>query len=106
MDKNVLLKLIIDRIVYLVEPVEIFLFGSFAFEKQRVNSDIDLLVVMNVLHKRQQLVKEITYFISQLGYNSDIILISKNELVTELTMEKSFLFSALKKSLKVYEKSA
>jgi len=104
MDANVFLKLIIERVVYLMEPLEIILFGSFASEKQRVNSDIDLLVVTNELHKRQQLAKEITSFISQFGFNSDIILMSKKELEMELTREKCFLYSALKKSLKIYEK--
>jgi len=98
------LQMIRDQIIYLTDPDEIILFGSFASGKERPDSDIDLLVVVPPLHNRQQMAREITTFIAQMGVHSDIILLNCSELAAAMADGKSFLFNALKKSIIIYKK--
>ncbi len=100
-----LLNRIIEQIVYLVEPYEIILFGSFASGNQQVNSDIDLLIIADEVHHGKKITKEISDFIAQYGYRSDILLRNKSDVEIEMTEPKSFLYNALKKSKKIYKKS-
>ena len=101
---DTLQKRIVDYIVHLLEPTEIILFGSYASGMQRNNSDVDLLIVTEQIQNRQHLKNDITNFILQFGYSSDIILMTKNELQLELSVEKKFLFNAIKISKKIYKK--
>lgn len=100
-----LLNRIINQIVYLVEPSEIILFGSFASGNQQVNSDIDLLIVCDSVLYPQKFSLDICDFIAQFGYRSDIIVKSKCELEMEMKEPRSFLYNALKKSKVIYQKS-
>ena len=101
---DTLQKKIVDYIVHLLEPTEIILFGSYASGMQRNNSDIDLLIVTERMQNRQHLKNDISSFLLQFGYSSDIILMSKKELQLELSVEKKFLFNAIKISQKIYKK--
>lgn len=94
-----------DQIVYLTDPDEIIVFGSFASGKERPDSDIDLVVVAPILRNRQQIAREIGTFIAELGIHSDVILLSQDELTASVTDRKSFLSNALKKSIIIYKKS-
>src|SRR5574340_997047 len=93
-----LLQRICDQVVYLCDPQEIILFGSFASGNRRNDSDIDLLIVGSNLQNRQLMSREITGFIAQLGLHADIILLSTAEHEAEMKDAKSFLFNALKNS--------
>jgi predicted nucleotidyltransferase len=103
---EVVLQQIIDHITYLTEPSEIVLFGSYASGRQRSNSDIDLLIVTDKLHNRHLLTKEVADFISQIGYRSDVIFMSKSEVESTLHNEKHFLYNALKNAKKIYKKGS
>ncbi|HEY4206700.1 MAG TPA: nucleotidyltransferase domain-containing protein [Puia sp.] len=100
------LQRISDQIVYLTDPDEIILFGSFASRKERSDSDIDLVVVVPLLHNRQRMAREIGSFIAEFGVHSDVILLNRSELTAAMADGKSFLSNALKKSIIIYKKLA
>lgn len=105
MNKKDLLSRIVDQVVYLAAPLEIILFGSYASGRAQNHSDIDLLIVADQVHKPEQLSREIKDFIAGFGVRSDVILRSRKELEREVLLTRGFLYNALKKSRKIYEKS-
>ena len=99
-----LLKRIVDYIVYVTDPEEIILFGSVAMGTNNSYSDIDLLIISKNTYHRGKITQDISGFISQLGFQSDIIFLKPTELLQELNNPMSLLFNALKEQNKIYEK--
>ena len=74
------ISLTVEGIIKVLKPVKIFLFGSAATDSFTENSDLDFLIVApNGINKRKT-IQEIYRKISDIGFASDIILVTQDEL--------------------------
>lgn len=96
---------IVDYITYITDPEEIILFGSMAVATNDVSSDIDLLIVSQIKFQRSKIALDIKTYIAQMGYRSDIIILTIDELNVALNAPESLLHNALKKSKNIFKKN-
>lgn len=76
---DAILKDVIGRILSVVAPKQIFLFGSAARGEIRENSDIDLMVIVpNGLHRRKTS-KNIYRKMIGLGFATDIVVVTEGD---------------------------
>lgn len=81
LDSN-LIEEIKKRLIKIYDPLEIYLFGSYAWGKPDKDSDLDLLVVVDYIQDEQQRHKSLVQGYSilyDLGFSKDILLCSKEE---------------------------
>jgi uncharacterized protein len=97
-----LIKKIVAYIIHTTDPEEIILFGSVASGRHEVNSDIDLLVIMESTYRRSQTKEDIRGFVARFGYHADVLLLTPAELSAAMSDSSSFLHNALKMSRKIY----
>ena len=71
--------MIVGRLVRLVDPVRIVLFGSRARGDAREDSDYDLLVVMDELDDRRAMRLALREAIDDLPISKDVIVATKEE---------------------------
>jgi uncharacterized protein len=90
-----ILNRIVDRIINTAHPSRIILFGSAAAGKMKENSDFDLLVVMkNNVHRRTT--SHLIYqSISDIGFATDIIVVTEDDISSLKNTEENFLRPAL-----------
>ena len=82
MDKNTLDKILqetLQRILEVVKPKKVILFGSAARGSMGVNSDIDLLVVVPAGVHRRQTAQKIYRNMIGVGFAADIIVVTEDD---------------------------
>jgi predicted nucleotidyltransferase len=79
-DKSEILDLLVKRVVELVHPLQIILFGSWARGDNSPDSDIDLLVVMPEGTQRQETELFLYEFLPVIGIPFDIIVATPQNL--------------------------
>ncbi|SRR5690606_37924287 len=99
------LKKIVGYLIKVAAPEKIILFGSMASGKQNVYSDIDLLVITNIIQEKKNMVDQITGFINELSLKSDVLIHSEVEIEKASMLPFSFLGSIVKEGKIIYQKS-
>lgn len=93
---------IVKRIVETSRPSKVILFGSAAKGNMTENSDFDLLVIMkNGIHRRRT-AQQIYRDISDIGFASDILVVTEEDLDLYGEDEASIIKPALKEGKILY----
>ncbi len=97
-----LLNQLIQRIVELVHPRRIILFGSAARGQMGPHSDLDLLVVMPDGVHRRQTVQSLYRNLPAIGIGKDIIVVTESDLRDYGANPSLVLYPALREGKEVY----
>ncbi|MBI5217934.1 MAG: nucleotidyltransferase domain-containing protein [Bacteroidia bacterium] len=95
---------IINKIVANYFPEKIILFGSYAGGAPNDDSDIDLLVVKQTATLRHRRAIEVSKYLYRTMIPMDILVYTPEEYEQEQHLKYSFLSSALKNSIVLYER--
>jgi predicted nucleotidyltransferase len=78
---DTLLEEIIKRILSVVDPIKIILFGSYAYGEPKRSSDLDILVVMeNTIGSRRKVASEIYGSLCGILIPKDVIVVTLNDI--------------------------
>ncbi len=97
-------EVIVDRIVSLVHPEKIVLFGSRAQGTAHPNSDIDLLVIARSREPRYRRAAPIYGALSDILMGMDILVYSPQEVEEWSAVPQAFVTTALRRGTVLYEK--
>lgn len=93
-----------DRIVRNFKPLKVILFGSYAYGKPTVDSDVDILVIMNS-RKRPSRRRYEAYKVCDIPFTPmDILVLTPGEVRRRLKWFDPFLDEVLTKGRVFYEK--
>ncbi len=93
----------VERIALIFDPERIILFGSYAEDRPRPASDVDLLFVMDTdLRPTVQAVQILQSVEHRFGV--DLIVITPKELIRRAGLGDSFLLEVLERGTVVYER--
>ena len=105
MRKEIILKKIVNLIIGCCSPEKVFLFGSYARGDATDNSDIDLLIVMNVpKSSKRKWKQQLYYHLAGIGISKDIIVVTPDEIEKYKDIAGTVLFPALREGKLLYEK--
>ena len=93
---------LVARIVEKFQPQRIILFGSYASDTPRPESDVDLLVVMDTPMRETQQALQIRQYVNPL-FGVDILVYQPSRLEERLRLGDSFLQEITSKGIVVYE---
>jgi len=93
----------VDRIVTRFHPRRVLLFGSHARDTANAQSDVDLLVVFDLVADRRQTAIDIRRALSDLPVSKDIIVTTPEEIARRGELTGSILRSALREGRVLYE---
>ena len=96
---------IISKIIRNYDPDKIILFGSYAKGTANEDSDLDLIIVKNTDKPKHKRGKEVRKFLLGSLIPMDLKVYTPDEFENERSSDFSFLNSAIKDSLIVYERS-
>jgi predicted nucleotidyltransferase len=99
------LPLIIERIVQRFNPVRIILFGSHARGEARLDSDLDLLVVLPSVANKRQAAVEIRRALNGVPVSKDIIVTTPEEIAARGNVVGLILRPALREGRVIYERA-
>lgn len=94
---------VVQRIVEVAQPERIILFGSLARRQGGKDSDIDLLVVKDGVHRRQ-LAQTIYQRLVGVGVPVDVVVATQDDIVRYSKADTLILKSALEDGLLLYER--
>jgi predicted nucleotidyltransferase len=97
--------LIIERIVSGYDPEKIILFGSYAFDNQNPDSDVDLFVVKESEMPRPQRAVLLRKMLLGTGVPLDLVVYTPQEVEKSQNIAYSFVNEVLKTGKVVYERS-
>jgi predicted nucleotidyltransferase len=104
MDADIKKKLddITGKIISSCSPIKIILFGSAVKDKMSKDSDFDILVVMNNRTHRRKTAQLIYKTIAEVGFASDIIVVTEEDIKRYSNIEESIIYPALKEGRILY----
>jgi len=102
--ESMLIKKITEKIKKAVSPEKIILFGSYAAGKQKDNSDLDILVIMNSLLPRYKRSVPIYKALAGILIPKDIIVYTPEEVEEWKNVSQAFVTSAISKGKVLYAK--
>ena len=97
---------IVHRIVRQFDPEKIILFGSHARGTAGPDSDVDLLVVMQVLTSKRQKATEIDMALLGIDLPVDVIVLKPEELERNRSQRGTIINPALREGKVLYERGA
>jgi predicted nucleotidyltransferase len=97
---------IVYRIVRLVKPSKVFLFGSYVKKSATINSDLDLLIVMESKLPRQKRAASIKSLISGYAIPVNVIVYTPSEIEAQRKNKYSFISSVLSFAKELYSGEA
>ncbi|MFH0797190.1 MAG: nucleotidyltransferase domain-containing protein [Candidatus Omnitrophota bacterium] len=97
------IKKIIKQIVKSYKPEQVVLFGSFAYGKTKLSSDIDLLIIKKTKKRKIERIKEVLMKVES-NFPLEPLVYSPEELQERLEMGDFFFQDIMKKGKVVYAK--
>ena len=94
---------IVRRIVKLIHPQKIILFGSQAWSDSRFGSDVDLLVIADSTEPRYRGAAPLYGALSDILIPMDILVYSPNEVKEWSNVRQAFLTTAVREGKVIYE---
>lgn len=70
---------IVSKLIEAVQPVKIYLFGSFAYGKPVAGSDLDILVVKDDFEKRIVIKRAMRKALTDIDLPKDLLVVSSDE---------------------------
>lgn len=95
---------IVNRIVIHYNPEKIILFGSYANGPVNENSDLDFIIIKNTEKPKHRRGREVRRFLLGSMVPLDLKIYTPEEFETECNLNYSFVNSAIKNSVIVYER--
>lgn len=99
---DTIIRELVARIVSGFQPQRVILFGSYANDTQRPESDVDLLVVMDTPLRESQQALQIRQYVKPL-FGVDILVYKPSHLRERLRLGDSFLQEITSQGIVVYE---
>jgi len=96
----------VRRIVKLLGPERVILFGSYADGTQGPDSDVDLLVVARVSGAKRQREVELYRLLAGIGLPKDIVIVTPDDIEEYGQVPGTIIQSALRRGKVLYERSA
>jgi predicted nucleotidyltransferase len=96
----------VRRIVERFHPEKIVLFGSYARGNPTGDSDVDLLVVMQVTTSKRKQAAEIDVALADIGLPKDIIVVTPDEVERYRDVVGSIVYPAIREGKVLYEHAA
>ncbi|OGS19753.1 MAG: hypothetical protein A2219_04770 [Elusimicrobia bacterium RIFOXYA2_FULL_50_26] len=99
------IKEIADKIVNVIHPEKIILFGSYAYGKPTENSDLDILVIVRdssePRHRRARTIRKNLWELPVIP--KDIIVYTEGEIEEWINVKEAFITQVVKKGKVLYE---
>ena len=95
----------VRRIVEQFHPEKVILFGSYARGTAGPDSDVDLLVVKNVVGPKRQERLNIRLALRGIGLAKDVILVTPEEVEKEKNLVGTIVYPALREGKVLYERT-
>ena len=105
MTSDAIVETMVDRIVERFHPCRVVLFGSRARGTDTEWSDVDLLVVMDVVTDKRQAAVEMRRALGDMLVSKDIIVTTPGEIARRGDMPGTVLQAALREGKTVYERT-
>ncbi|MCY3709050.1 MAG: nucleotidyltransferase domain-containing protein [Caldilineaceae bacterium] len=105
MTTNTVIETMVDRIVARFQPARVLLFGSHARGTANHWSDVDLLVVMDVVSDKRHAAVEMGRLLCDLPVSKDIIVTTPEEIARRGHIVGTVLRAALRDGKVVYERT-
>ncbi len=99
------IRAVVERIVAAVNPDKVILFGSYAYGKPTIDSDVDFLVVMDSDERPAKRAIRIEYDLLDVPFPMDILVRTPSEIAERLQMEDYFMREIIQRGQTVYERS-
>ena len=96
----------VRRIVERFHPEQVILFGSYARGKAGPDSDVDLLVVMQVSGSKRKIAVEIDLALAGMGLPKDIIVVTPEEVARLRDIVGTIVYPAVREGKVMYECAA
>lgn len=96
---------IVDKIAKNYDPDKIILFGSHATGTANNDSDLDFIIVKNTNKPKHKRGRDVRRFLLGTMIPIDLKIYTPNEFENEMKFSFSFLNSAMKNSIVVYERN-
>ncbi len=105
-DVKSILNSMVERIVARFHPEKIILFGSYARGDATYDSDLDLLVVMDIHGSRRQTANEIDMLLDDRTVPLDLIVLTPEELERQKSLVGTIAHEAAREGVLIYERAA
>lgn len=84
-------------------PEKVFLFGSYAWGKPRINSDMDLLVIKKTKKDQYKRIPEVRGYLHNINQAFDILVLTPQEMSRRLKMGDFFIEEIVNRGKVLYE---
>jgi predicted nucleotidyltransferase len=98
------LPIVVERIIRQFDPISIILFGSWARNQARQDSDYDLLIVLPQAENKRKAAIQIGNSLSDLPISKDIIVTTPEEIASKRNVAGNVLRPALREGRVIYER--
>jgi predicted nucleotidyltransferase len=103
---EIIIKDAVSRLVSIVDPLKIILFGSYAYGKPHEGSDLDILVVVNNKTKsRYETTVKCYGALRDLSVSKDVVVATPSMIHEWSGVPESFISTIVNKGRVVYEKT-
>ncbi len=99
-----LLREITDQIVAAVQPNKVILFGSYAYGKPTMDSDIDLLIVMESRQRPVERARVVSDLFPERHFGMDILVRTPQEVAQRLAIGDEFMRAITQEGKVLYER--
>ena len=106
LDVKGILDSMVKRIVARFHPEKIILFGSYARGEATSDSDLDMLVVMDIQGSRRQTANEIDLLLADRMVPLDLIILTPDELKRQRDLVGTIAHEAACEGVLIYERAA
>lgn len=96
---------IVNKLVKALHPEQIILFGSFAYGEPTVDSDVDLLVIMETDDSPVERYVTVSSLLTPRPFPLDILVKTPAEIATALTGDDFFIEEIMAQGKRLYEQS-
>lgn len=98
------IRAVVDRIVESAHPEKVILFGSYAYGKPTIDSDVDFLVVMESDERPAKRAIRIERGLLDVPFPMDILVRTPTEMVDRLQTQDYFMREAVQQGKVLYER--